>query len=534
MDAAVAAELQKIALIVRSSWSVDHARAVEEQHLGEAHTGYFDDEPDPIPAIDGDEARRLFRVRAEILEGKQTSTDGLVYQDLARTLLARGTYEPLRFAIGYLPYVVAEIDISTPAAYNAIAEAYLTRLAQHEFTSWPQGIREALLPIAAPKPVGHEAAVTAFPPTFDVAPTGRTLRDAFEEWKRAKKIAGKNKTADEFDTAVRRFDELCGVVDLRSITTDMIEAFRTRVAKLPVRPKKEIRALPLAEQIARAESEGLPTLLPPSIGKLVAGVRAVLGAAKDAKWIASNPAAGVRVEGAKWEGDERDHFSDADMRRIYSSSLMTDPDACDDTMFWILFLAPFHGSRPGEHCKLKPRDIEQEDGEWVMRFRRDRRPARSSDGTTVTQRRQKNRSSVRDVPLHWIVLEAGFIEFVDVQKRRGAEWLFDDIEPDAYGDRYKELSRRINRALRKLGITDVDKAFYATRHTMKREGRRRRIGKQSLDQLAGHASADVGDRYGRGLPVETLKEDIDRLEFRSVDWDPVVHCGLKRIARLRQ
>ncbi len=72
-------------------------------------------------------------------------------------------------------------------------------------------------------------------------------------------------------------------------------------------------------------------------------------------------------------GDERDHFSDEDLRLIYTSPLMTDPDACDDTMFWSLFLAPFHGSRPGEHCKVKPQDIVFEDERWIMRIRRDRR-----------------------------------------------------------------------------------------------------------------------------------------------------------------
>lgn len=43
-----------------------------------------------------------------------------------------------------------KIDISTRQAYDAIARAYLTRLAEHGFPSWPAGIREALLPVAMP------------------------------------------------------------------------------------------------------------------------------------------------------------------------------------------------------------------------------------------------------------------------------------------------------------------------------------------------------------------------------------------------
>lgn len=89
----------------------------------------------------------------------------------------------------------------------------------------------------------------------------------------------------------------------------------------------------------------------------------MLTEAVGAGWITASPAAGITVDGARWEGTERNHFSDDDMRLIYTSPLMTDPDACSDTMFWILFFAPFHGSRPGEHCKLKPHEIVLDGGE---------------------------------------------------------------------------------------------------------------------------------------------------------------------------
>ncbi|HEU4959991.1 MAG TPA: DUF6538 domain-containing protein [Sphingomonas sp.] len=529
MDQAVASELEKLATIVRSSWSNEDARAVEEQHLGKAHTNVLDDEPTPISAIDSAEDRRQFRIRAEMLEGVSSRASGIVYQELARSLLGREIYQPIDFAISYLPYLVQEIDLTTPASYNAIANAYLTVLAEHEFKSWPEGVREALLPIAVPQSL--QAAVSAVPPppTFESRPT---LREAFEEWKRGKRITGKHKTADEFETAINRFEALCSPGDITRITKKMVRDFIRLLEQLPARPSHKIRVLPPEEQIAIAEAQNLPTLSPATVGKHVAGIGAILAAAIDAEWIENNPVHGVTVEGARWEGDERDHFSDEDMHRIYTSPLMTDPNACDDTMFWILFLAPFHGSRPGEHCKLKPNEVVQDDGQWIMRFRRDRR-RRATGQTDETQARtQKTRSSVREVPLHWIVIEGGFIEFVQKKRASKAEWIFDDLTPDIYGDRYKELSRRINRELRSLGISDLDKAFYSTRHTMKREGRRRRIPASSLDQFSGHASGRVGDKYGQGVPIETLKDDIDRLEFRSVPWDAVVACARARLARI--
>lgn len=531
IDIAVAGELEKVATIVRSSWSNDEARALELRQFGETTTSYLDPEPQPIPAIDGEEPRRLFSLGADLLES-QEQTRGMAYQKLARELLARGVYAPLHFAIGYLPYVVREIDIATPAAYDAVAEAYLAFLADYEFAAWPKGMREALVQIAAPALAEPVSAPAPAPPQFR-DPAGFTLRDAFAQWKQGKRITGKNKTADEWEKAIVRFEGLLGVSDTRLITSKMIKTFRTKVAQLPANPKKDIAALTHEEQIAVAEREKLPTLSDPSVGKQVAAIRSLLAIAKDEEWIETNPASGITVEGARWNGVERDHFSDDDMRQIYTSPLMTDPDACGDTMFWMLFLAPFHGSRPGEHCKLKPRDIVEDDGEWVMRIRIERRTRGTAKNDPENRpRRPKTLSSVRDIPLHWIVLEAGFLEFVRLQAARSVEWLFDDLVPNAYGDRYKELSRTINRALRKLGITDTDKAFYSTRHTMKREGRRRRIATQNLNRLAGHASSDIGDKYGQGVPIDILKGDIDQLEFRSVEWDAVVACARARLDRL--
>lgn len=539
MDLAIAGELQKLASIVRSSWSNAHARAVERQHLGEAWTSLLDPEPVSIPSIDDDEERRRFQLRAEILESN-AATSGIVYQELARELLSRGVYEPLYFAISYLPYLVPAIDLSTKAAYDRVAHAYLTRLAEHAFGSWPIGIREALRPVVTSTTNGVAApAIAATPPAFSAAPPcpapahHHTLSEAFSLWRRRKRITGKDKTGDEFAKAIARFEELTGTSMVEAITPAMVRTFISLVEQLPFRPKRAVSVLPLSEQIAVAHAKALPTLSPPTVGKQLTALRAILSVAKDAEWITGNPAQGISVEGAAWEGDERDHFSDEDMQRIYASPLMTDPDACDDTMFWILFLAPFHGSRPGEHCKLKPSEIVQDDGEWVMRFRRDRRirPTAATNNET-RPRRQKTRSSVRDVPIHWILLEAGFVDFARRQRDRGAEWLFDDLEADKYGDRYKYLSRRINDALRKLGIHEPDKSFYSTRHTMKREGRRLRIDHQSLDQLAGHAPVSVGGRYGQGSSTEALKADLDRLEFRSVAWDDVVACAQKRLIRL--
>lgn len=186
-----------------------------------------------------------------------------------------------------------------------------------------------------------------------------------------------------------------------------------------------------------------------------------------------------------------------------------------------MVLAALQGGRPGEFCKLKPGEVLIADSVPIMRCRR------------TKGRRQKSRPSVRDIPIHWIAIKAGVLELAQVRRSQGAEWLFDDLVPDKYGDRSKLMSRKISKALRGRGIDAQDKCFYSTRHSAKREARRRGVPEEHADQSFGHAPGKVGRKYGQEVPADVLKVGLDELAYSSVDWDSVVACGRIRIARHR-
>lgn len=523
--------LRAIAFRTRLDWGGEYAAQAQRDELDEVDIDLL-----PMTQPAATNAFSTFAHRDAATESialfeNSVAYQGAAFREVARAHLAARDWQ----AVAFEAQIVAQAA-GTPLKprgrlFEAVAERILRRLVDHRFDHWPANADTMIDPMMT-------AMATYLPVQGDVEPRepARTLTDALAAWKKRKGIDPElpNKTADEWQVALDRFRELAGTEDIAAITRRMVKTFLADVAQLPSRPKKAIEELPLREQIAAAHAAKLPTLSPPTVGKHLAAIRSLLAVAVDEEWIVANPAAGLSVEGAKHTGTERDHFSDDDMRCIYTAPLMTDPDACSDTMFWILLLAPFHGSRPGEHCKLKPREVIREDDEWVMRFRSDRKRQISPDAPETRPRRQKTEQSVRDVPLHWIVIEAGFLDWIALQIERGEQWVFSDLVADKYGDRYKYLSREINDAIRALGIDDPDKAFYSTRHSWKREGRRRRVPEHDLDQMAGHASVNVGRKYGQGSPVDALKESIDRLEFRSVPWDAVVACAHKRLLRLAE
>jgi integrase len=522
--------LRVLGFRTRLDWGGSYAAQAQERELGKADDTMPLEEPQLGGAFPSYVHRDATSEHIALFE-EQPKYWGAAFREVARALLAARDWKAAEFEAMIVAQAVGVILKPKGKLFDAIAERILRHLADHRFGHWPTGIDHVLNPMMS--------SMSAYLPEAQTASENserHTLTEAFAIWKAAKGIVEgeDSKVADEWKVALDRFKELAGTEDIAEITRKMVKAYLGDVTHLPSRPKKEIGSLPLRQQIEAARAAKLLTLSPPTIGKHLAAIRSLLNVAIDEEWITTNPAAGLSVKGAKHTGTERDHYSDEDLHRIYTSPLMTDPDACSDTMFWILLLAPFQGSRPGEHCRLKPHEIVKDDGQWVMRFRVDRRQRGATNDLTARPRRQKTEASIRDMPLHWIVLEAGFLDWVALQVERGAEWVFDDIVPDRYGDRFKALSRKINPALRALGINDVDKSFYSSRHSWKREGRRRHVPEHELDQLGGHASLNVARKYGQGSPMATLKENLDRLEFRSVPWDSVVACAHRRILRLAE
>lgn len=76
------------------------------------------------------------------------------------------------------------------------------------------------------------------------------------------------------------------------------------------------------------------------------------------------------------------------------------------------------------------------------------------------------------------------------------------------------MSRWFNRDFRKsVGITDPTRTFHSFRHLYKGQCRAAKLRRDLHDALTGHADSSAGSKYGEGLPLDDLKEGIDRLTF---------------------
>jgi integrase len=549
LDSIVRAILMFITLRARQSWGQSH-RYDAAWDFGLApyiseEDWQLDDEHyvEPFADFDSDQDRNNYIMRQRLLEHRGYA-DGITFQELAQRLLDQQGWSHVAFDLSCLLNVVgADLDEGTPE-FAAAAEHLLRRLANHEFGDWQPQVREAIAPIAAQPGVATLPPVSyRSPPPEPQPPTlvggGHPLSKVFADWRGYSKATPKTK--DEFERGIRLFTAHFGDVPVETISKKMIVEWKRLLERLPAQAKKEVACLSPLEQAAQAEVNGLRTLSGQTATKYLQALRTTLKHARGEMLIIEGELAtdGVSITIDENEKVDVQPFSEEQMALIFSQPVMTDPDAGDDETFWFLLSAPFSGCRMEETAQLRPTNIRAEKNIAFIAIELDRiaeRRERAAAGD-IKKRLKTKLTTKRNIPVHWILQEAGFVEFADLMKEREADWLFDDLnEYKKYDQRGKYMSNKIMRFLRRIGIEDRENVYHSFRHSLKRELRDDEQTKEEIsDLLTGHSfSESVGRKYARGAGLKTLAAAVDRVSYDTVDWDKVVATGQARVARLKK
>ena len=120
------------------------------------------------------------------------------------------------------------------------------------------------------------------------------------------------------------------------------------------------------------------------------------------------------------------------------------------------------------------------------------------------------------MPVHPVLLAAGFEGYVQGLRGRGERHLFPDLAPDRYGNRTAAFSKWMTRFLDRLGLSDPALVFHSFRHGFKTACRRAELPREVHDYLTGHSGGTVGERYGEEhLP--RVARAMARGSFPTVD-----------------
>ena len=250
----------------------------------------------------------------------------------------------------------------------------------------------------------------------------------------------------------------------------------------------------------------------------------------------TNPFTGMKIKQKKSPRDERDRFSEKELKEIFSKQNylhLTKVEKDSYSKYWVPLIGCFTGMRCGEICSLYLDNVREITGNkrtkrWCFDILEE--PNRPN-------KRLKNLSSRRIVPIHDTLIDLGFIDFINLLKKDPKrERVFEELDYRE-GTYSRSISRFWNRRfLPLLGIKSEKNGFHSFRHSvidhLKQEG----VEPHFINELVGHSQGNIDlDRYGKQYNPDILynkcvkrivyqtshKRNIDFLSLK-LDWKKII------------
>ncbi|TWI53832.1 site-specific recombinase XerD [Pseudomonas duriflava] len=358
------------------------------------------------------------------------------------------------------------------------------------------------------------------PITLEQRSETRLLSDIFSSFKKDKLATEGDsrtirKTLDEYQSVVTRFIELFGDLPVTQIDRQAIQNFHMALHKMPSKGDG-IRSMNAREMIAKAESEGLPTLTAATIKTRLRILSAVLGFALNMGVIKENPvvASGVAKRLSKTiskgaSSRRRKDYTLEELKVIFTSPVYTEegrsPPKKDlgKALYWIPLLAAYTGARREELAQLFVRDIREEEGIPCLSI------LEANDGDEEETRTVKTVGSRRLVPIHSDLIALGFLEYVKGLPRDGQ--LFPALKPNAEGWYGKIFGKHRGKYLREVAKLDSPASpSHGFRHTFKTLCRSVGIPEDVHDAITGHSDGSVSRGYG-SMPLSRLAQELEKI-----------------------
>lgn len=197
----------------------------------------------------------------------------------------------------------------------------------------------------------------------------------------------------------------------------------------------------------------------------------------------------------------KEPFTDDELTGIFSCRYFWQPAYNLPHQYWTPVIGLFTGARLSEICQLTTGDIkEYAPGAWQISFNDDEDGEDDDDGSRrKSNKRLKNKSSRRVIPVHPQLVELGLIDYWKKRKKEGDVNLLgvEAAEKDGYGKVPGDFFR--NRLLREyVGINSETKVFHSFRYTFITRLR------QAIIDNAGTRVEENIENYPEGLVLRQM------------------------------
>lgn len=303
-----------------------------------------------------------------------------------------------------------------------------------------------------------------------------------------------------------------------AIDRDACYAFRDMLAKLPPNfTKKHGSSSDLSKVAQKNAAAGRSGLNKQTQEPYLRTLRRLLALAKDRRFIAENPAEGIKPKGRAVPNEhKRNSYSKAQLAQLFNAPIYT---GCQDdernfavpgpnkprrSRFWVPLIALFTGLRLEEILQLTSDHVfNDENGEPYLRITRDMKV--------------KSNNAYRAVPIHSELIKIGFMSLVaEASSREEDHLLVVDVPHASDKTRSSVFSKRYSTFQKSLKIDEPGRkvTFHSFRHTFRDALRLPDANPDLVRELGGWSrGSETSTAYGDGARPEVLRTLVERINY---------------------
>jgi integrase len=293
---------------------------------------------------------------------------------------------------------------------------------------------------------------------------------------------------------------------VRAVTRNDILTVQGLLKRVPANATKLYgKEVSFVEAAQRGEDEGRKTLSHNTVRTYLIHASSMWNwaLAEGEGWADRNPVEGL--PGSKRDSLKREGFSNDQLVTIFGA--LRRYKAADAARFWVPALA-LNGARLGELCQLLTSDVREADGVMFL----DLSEFDHETGERVESKSLKNRPSARVAPIHPLVIEAGFGDFVDRRRKAGVTRLFPELRRSPQKGWGQDMSRFFAAHLDQIGLSSRKLVFHSFRHGLRTRGREAGLSGEILDAIGGWKSRATGENYGSNS-IATLNSHLSKISY---------------------
>ncbi len=347
-----------------------------------------------------------------------------------------------------------------------------------------------------------------------------------------------NKSEMMMRTHIEMLIEEFGDISLGKLDRGMCVKFKDDIRKLPRNRSKiqQYRNLDFHEQVSLNvdEKDRISTT---TVNNILGYVSSFMKWSVINGFVEVNFFEGMKLKKQIRQRDERDRFTEKEIKKIFQKHNyieFTEVENHKYSNYWTPLISVFSGMRLNEICSLYLDNIIQEkvNGRkkiWCFNILEE--PDRPD-------KHLKTLSSKRVVPIHDTLIDLGFIEFVELLKKRhtNRQRLFQELKYGE-GSYIRNVSYFFNKKyLPILGLKTDKKNFHSIRHTVVDHLKQRLVDISFINELVGHHHGNIDlDLYGKGFTTDIIYNKCVKkinyetshtrgIDFKSLklDWKKII------------